>query len=125
MNDIFVETVLEETWGVSLTIKPSGIRFVVTKQNLRLAVTSQRVISQFRMLRGNRAALTKGQLRLLRIRLPRPGVAKPQLRQQMNRRRFRPAIVNRHPHQNLFRPGFRVFDKHIEVAVVVEDAGIE
>src|SRR6266702_3028841 len=47
--------------------------------------------------------------RLLRIRLPRPRVAKPELRQEMDRSRFRLAIVNRHAHQNVFRPGLGVF----------------
>jgi hypothetical protein len=37
----------------------------------------------------------------------------------MNRRRFRPAIVNRHSHQNVLWPGLRVFDEHVKIAVVV------
>ena len=102
MNDVFVEGVLEKALGVRLAVESSGIRFVVAEQQFRIAFARQRVISQFRVLRGNRAALAEGQLRLLRIRLPRPGVAKPQLRQQMNCRRFGPTIVNRHPHQNIF-----------------------
>jgi len=33
--------------------------------------------------------------------------------------------MNRHPHQNIFRPGLGVFDEHVEVAVVIEDARVD
>ena len=43
----------------------------------------------------------------------------------MNGRSFRSAIMNRDPHEHVFRPGFGVFDKDIEIAVIIEDARIE
>jgi len=39
--------------------------------------------------------------------------------------RFRPAVVDRDPHQNVVGGRFGVFHKYIKVTVVVEDAGIE
>ena len=77
------------------------------------------------MLRDDRSIFARAQLPRLAIRFPRPDVAKPQLRQHMQRRFLRPAIVNRDAHQNVFRRRLRVFDEHIQVAVVVEDAGVE
>ena len=43
----------------------------------------------------------------------------------MNRRRFWPAIVNRHAQEEVVRRGLGVFHEDIEVAVVVKDAGVE
>ena len=56
---------------------------------------------------------------------PRPGIAEPERREQMDRGRFRTAVMNGDLDQNVFGIGLGVFDKHIEVAVVVEDAGVE
>ena len=43
----------------------------------------------------------------------------------MNRRRLRPAVVDGDSHQNVVRRGLAVFRKNVEVAVVVEDPGVE
>ena len=56
---------------------------------------------------------------------PRPRVAKPDRRQQANAGGFRAAVRDRDLDQNVFGVGFGIFDEHIEVAVVVEDASVE
>ena len=56
---------------------------------------------------------------------PRPRVAKPQRRQQVQRRRIRPAVVGGDAHQNVVVRDLGVLDDDVEVAVVVEDAGVE
>src|SRR6266699_2070305 len=43
----------------------------------------------------------------------------------MNCRRLRPAIMDRDEHEDVLRIRLGVFDEDIEVAVVVEDAGVE
>ncbi len=43
----------------------------------------------------------------------------------MDRRRFRSAIDDRDPHQQIFGIGFRVFDEDVEVAIAVEHAGVD
>ena len=40
----------------------------------------------------------------------------------MNRRRLRPAIVDGNEHEDVVRPGLRVFYEDIKVAVVIEDS---
>src|SRR5437667_1826821 len=57
--------------------------------------------------------------------LPRPGVTEPQLWEQMDRRRLRPAVADGDKHQNVVRRGLGVFDEDVEIAVVVENAGVE
>ena len=54
-----------------------------------------------------------------------PGVAEPQRRQQVQRRRLRAAVVRGDPHQDVVVRRLGVLDHDVEVAVVVEDAGVE
>ena len=116
MNDVFVEGVFEKPLSVGLTVKSPGIRLIVAEQQLRLVGAIQHVVSKFSVLCHNCAALTERQFRLWCVWFPRPGVAKPELRQQMNRCFLWPAIVDGHPHEQIFRRGFGVFHKYIKVA---------
>src|SRR6266511_1015925 len=67
---------------------------------------------------------TLGQRWPRRSRLPAPGVAKPQRGQQVQLRRLRTAIRRRDADEDVVWRGFGVFDNHIEVAVIVEDARV-
>ena len=60
-----------------------------------------------------------------RERLPRPGIAKPELRQKVEHGRFRAAIVDRHPEQGVVGRGLGIFHEDVEIAIRVEDAGVE
>ena len=74
---------------------------------------------------GDDAAILLAQHGFFRARSPRPGVAKPQLRQDVDRRFLGPAIVNADAHEHVLGAGLRVFDEDVEVAVVIEDARVE
>ena len=64
--------------------------------------------------------------RRLRIaRFPRPCIPEPHRRQQIDIGRFRAAIGNRDLDTDVVRLGLGIFDEDVEVAVVVEDAGID
>src|SRR5271166_3631040 len=43
----------------------------------------------------------------------------------MKLRRFRSAVVHRNLDQHIFRIGLGVFHKHVEISIVIEDAGVE
>ncbi len=58
------------------------------------------------------------------VAAPGPRVAKPERRQQMKRRRVRPAIGDRDAHEHIIGRCFGVFGHDVEVAVLVEDAGV-
>ena len=66
----------------------------------------------------------RAQLRTRRAVSPTPGVAKPDGRQQVERRRVRPAVDDRNAGQNVVGIVLGVLDEDIEIAVVVEDAGV-
>ena len=57
--------------------------------------------------------------------MPGPLVAEPQPRQQVERGGIRPTVVDRAADQDIFRGGLGVLDEHVEVAVLVEHAGVE
>jgi hypothetical protein len=56
---------------------------------------------------------------------PRPRVAKPQRGKEVDRRRFGTAVVHRDLDQDVLGGRFGVLHKHVEVAIVVEHAGVE
>src|SRR5207245_1430335 len=55
---------------------------------------------------------------------PRPGVTKPQRRQDVEQRRLRTPVCNGDPNQHIVWRSLGVFREDIEVAPVVEDAGV-
>ena len=52
---------------------------------------------------------------------PRPRVAEPQRREQVQRRRLRAAVVRGDQHEDVVVGALGVLDDHVEVAVLVED----
>src|SRR5678815_2483541 len=56
---------------------------------------------------------------------PRPGVSEPERRQHVKARLIGPAVADGYAHQNVIWTFFSVFDKDIEVAVVIEYTRID
>ena len=59
------------------------------------------------------------------VRPPGPGVAEPEVRQQVQRRRFRPAVERLDADAQVFRIDLGVLDENVKVSVFIEDAGVE
>ena len=77
------------------------------------------------MVGSYQAVTNGGQGGLGRTFIPGPCVPEPQRRQQVDRRGVGPAVVRRHEHQDVVRGGLGVLDQHIEIAIVVERAGVQ
>ena len=80
------------------------------------------------MVRGDHAGFCM--LHLLQVRLgatarPRPCVAKPERRQQMQHSGRGAAIAHADLDQQILRVPLGIFDEHVKIAVVVEDAGVQ
>ena len=104
------------------------IRFVLREEVLRrAAVGEDPALAERRVLRDERVARRIGfaQRRLRRARAPRPLVAKPQLRQQMQRRALAPAVGGGDAHEHVVDVALRVLHHDVEVRVVREDAGVD
>ena len=63
--------------------------------------------------------------RLFSLRLPRPGIARPELGNDVENG-FVAAAVGRHDfHQNVVGSGLGISDLDVEVAIVVEHSGVD
>jgi hypothetical protein len=60
-----------------------------------------------------------------RFGAPGPGVAEPEVRQHVQRRRVGPPVPGGDAHHDVLRRGLRVLDEDVEVAAVLEDPGVE
>ena len=124
VDDEFVEGVLEVAARIRLAEQPAAIGLVLREEPGRVGLAVQPVRAQLRRLRHDDVAVERQFGFAARI-APRPRVAKPQLRQHIDVGVFRTAIVDRDPDQNVRRRRLRVFGDDVEVAIGVEDAGVE
>src|SRR5437868_11741465 len=56
---------------------------------------------------------------------PGPGIAKPQVRQNMQRRRGRSAVEGLDTNGNVFRSDLGVLDEDVKIALLVKDTRVE
>ena len=118
--------------GVERTGDPEQahrIGLVVREEQRRLALGVEPAPAVAHRLGGDGGAALDGWARLQASApaapAPRPGVAEPDRRQHADRRRLGPAVGHRDLHQQIFAVDLGVLDEHVEVAIAVEDAGVD
>ena len=118
VDDVIVDPVLEICPAPRMPEQPPHIGFVVAEQQFaarrRRSAASAAVADDRPRSQSSPRAASRG---FIDIRLPRPGVARPELRQDMQDAGSAAAIVDRHLHQNVVGRGLGVFDLDIEIAV--------
>src|SRR5262245_12216881 len=65
------------------------------------------------------------QMRSGAVSIPRPGIAEPESRQQVQLRCLGPAIEHIDADENVFNAGLGIFDEDVEVTVIIKDASID
>ena len=123
-DDGVVDAVLEIA-GRRGAVESPLIGFVVAEQQRRRAFADHAHRRQIGMADEDRLGAVGLQTGLDRNRGPRPDVSRPELRQDMQRRARGAAIMRRDPEQNVVGRDFRIFDLDVEIAVVVEDSGVD
>src|SRR5206468_1856971 len=119
------EGVFEESRRVSLAEQPSSGGLVVAEEELTRPLELKLVGAQL-SVRYNDAALTVGgERRLAGVFEPGPGVAEPHLRQHVEARRHRTPVDDGDAPQHVLDVRFRVLNLDVEVAVVVEEPGVD
>ena len=125
LDDRRVEGVLHERRRVGRPEQPFRVRVVVGEQPRRLAVDGEPVVAHPPVRREHGppvpAVRVQADRGLLRVVTPRPGVAVPERRQQVERRRLRAAVRGGDPDDDVLRSGLGVFDDDVEEPVLVED----
>src|SRR6202044_2051522 len=101
------------------------IGFIFSEQQVRSAVEVQTAHAQSGGCDRHVAVADGAQRRFCRARLPGPGVAQDQLRDQVQDRRRGEAVPGRDFHQNIAGLCLRVLDEDIEVTIVGEYAGVQ
>jgi hypothetical protein len=124
VDDVVVDGVLRMGARVGRAKQPLVIGLVLAEQQLRRGVGGQPPLAELGV-RGAHAGAVDLQRRPRARVAPRPGVAEPQRRQQVERGRLGPAVVRGDEHQQVVGPGLGVLDDHVEVAVVLKDTRIE
>ena len=130
-----VDAVLDVRAFVVLPRKePHVVRFVLGEEQRHVALARQDELTEQGVLCRRRAHAFR-RLRLTEVGLGggavgfgnpgRPVVAEPQRRQEMQVRRVRSAVDGRDAHEDVFGSTLGVFHEDIEIAVVLEDAGVE
>ena len=129
-----VDAVLDVGALVLLPEKPLVVCFVLGEEQRHIAFAGKDEFTQQRMSRRDRARACRGLDlhevgflgRSVRFGNPRrPVIPKPERRQEVQFGRLRSPVGRRDPHQDVFRTGLGVLHEDVEVAVVIEDAGIE
>ncbi len=100
------------------------VALVVAEQRLGIAVAAQRHRAELRLARHQRA-IGQRDRRPLRLGVPRPAVAEPQVGQHVERRGVGAGVAHRDPHADVRRAGLGVVDRDVPVAVLVEQARVE
>ncbi len=124
-----MKCVLNERLRVRHAEEPLHIRLVLREQNFAKVALVGRIDEELEIAQRGMAAIdlavaraTQFRLdrRVLRQRAPRPGVAEPKRRQQVQRGLLRPTIGRRELDENVVGPGLGVLDLDVEIAVLRE-----
>ena len=110
--------------GPSVPHSRCGVRLVLAEQRLGRAVTDEHHAAEVVVLGHQRAVLVDDD-RLAVVKTPRPGVAEPQRRQDVERGLVRAGVADPHADADVVGAGLGVVDGDVPVAIVVEDAGVE
>ena len=122
-DHVFVKGVLPE--ADFLFLEEPRVGFVLGEEQFRFPVNVEVVVAETVVRNREQVRPHPRNARSHRVRLPTPRVAKPDLREDVEFRGGRAAVVRRDSHQHFVRPGLGVLHEHVEVAVAVEDAGVE
>src|ERR1700690_476726 len=129
VNDRLVKRILYVRRGVAYAPESLRVRLVLSKEQLVRALDVQPETPQV-LLRGLHhrhvsERLEREHIRARGLKRPAPRVSEPQLRQEHERGGTPAGIGRGDPNEHVVRIFFGVLDDDVEVAIFVEDAGVE
>ena len=129
LHDVLVDAVFEVAAGLvfllALLAEERGAGFIFAEQQLGGLVAVELVAAQIAVLGGQGIGRSAANFGPVLVVAQRPGIAKPELRQHLQRRGFGAAVVDGELNEQVLRAGLGVFDEHVEVAAFGENTGIE
>ena len=121
IGHVSADPILDERRAVGRTAQAFGIRLVLGEQQGIGAVAPQPVLAELRVRGGDDpgcADLGPSHRRPRFVAAPRPGVAEPERRQEVDGGRLRAAVRHRDADRGIGRVGLGVFHLDVEVAVI-------
>ena len=129
VDHIFVERVFHVRRAISSAEETRAVGLVFRKKQLGLAGAQEPAFPVLPVLQFDASASRNAggfaRDRTAKILAPRPSVAKPDLRQDVQRRRFRPTVHGSDSNENVFDVGLRVLHEKIEITVFRKDSRVE
>ena len=129
IDDVVIDPVFDMRRCVGCAEEALRVRLVFREQQCRSAIAAEESVTELRLSHLDdclrRADGSLFQRRTIGRVVPRPAIAEPQRRQQVQFGCLRTAVVNADADENVFGRGLCVFHEQIEVAVLVEDARVE
>ena len=129
MNEVVVKRIFDVGGAIWDVEETSEIRFVLREEQIGMARAKKPALAVLPVLEFNagsaRKAGGRSRNRAAQILAPGPGVAKPELREDVERSGFGPAIHSGDSNENVLDVGFGILDENIEIAVLGKDAGVE
>ncbi len=105
--------------------QPVRVAFVVAEQQFRRAVADQPKRREIGVRDVYRVVPVRRETRFRSAGVPYPDVARPELRNEAQRRRIGAPVIHRQLHQDVVDAALGVFDLDVEITLVVEDPGID
>ena len=124
MDNVVVDAVLDIMSAIGNAEDALRVGLVFREEERRRPFAVKVAFAQFRMDRFDRVADAL-QARPVGDVAPRPLIAEPQRRQDVQFRCLRTTIVDGDLNQDVFGRVLGVFDEHVEIPILVEDAGVE
>ncbi|MFM7298433.1 MAG: hypothetical protein ACKO4Q_14600, partial [Planctomycetota bacterium] len=133
LDHVLVEGVLDVRSGVLRLEQLARVRLVLGEEQREARagrlVERQLVAPERRLVEADApfalAPEARPRVAALFAATPRPGVAEPHRRQEVQHGAFAPAVRGHDAHQGVVRPGLGVADLDVEVAVVGVHAGVD
>ena len=119
LDHVVVDAVLRIPWA-AYAEETRGVRFVVAEEQLGSALADELVVA-----RAHRRRSEGAQRRAGPVLSPAPGVAEPEGGQDLHLGGFRAAVRHLDADAEVLHVRLRVLDEHVEIAVMLEDAGID
>src|SRR5262249_52378799 len=114
---VLVKSVFHIRRRIRHSPQPADVRFILGEQQFWIALIFECPISKLIMRGPNYSLFYLTQERLGYALFPRPGVAKPECRKQVELRRLWAAVVHCDLDQDFFWTRFGVFDKNVKIAI--------
>ena len=123
-DDIIVYAVLYIRCAVWSAEKPVIVRLVFAKEYFIRLVAIKPARAEVFGFDSDHIVLHLVHFAICLCTIPCPTIAEPNSWQHVDRRVFGGSIGNRYLDKNVFDVRFRIFDKHVEIFILVEHSGI-